>query len=85
MYSEYSIFLQFFYSPLNKEVELLGIDRRYESDIDGIGRIPAHIQIKLDLDPSYNVIGNFPVDILENRYCKKYFLWLRILLKKQNS
>ena len=48
------IFLQFFYSPLNKEVELLGIDRRYESDIDGIGRIPAHIQIKLDLDPSKN-------------------------------
>jgi 5-formaminoimidazole-4-carboxamide-1-(beta)-D-ribofuranosyl 5'-monophosphate synthetase len=60
------IFLQFFYSPLNKEVELLGIDRRYESDIDGIGRIPAHIQIKLDLDPSYNVIGNFPLVLRES-------------------
>ena len=60
------IFLQFFYSPLKDEVELLGIDRRYESDIDGIGRIPAHIQIQLDLDPSYNVIGNFPLVLRES-------------------
>jgi 5-formaminoimidazole-4-carboxamide-1-(beta)-D-ribofuranosyl 5'-monophosphate synthetase len=60
------IFLQFFYSPLKDEVELLGIDRRYESDIDGIGRIPAHIQIQFDLDPSYNVIGNFPLVLRES-------------------
>lgn len=60
------IFLQFFYSPLKDEVELLGIDRRYESDIDGIGRIPSHIQIKLNLEPSYNVIGNFPLVLRES-------------------
>ena len=60
------IFLQFFYSPLKNEVELLGIDRRYESDIDGIGRIPSQIQIKLDFNPTYNVIGNFPVVLRES-------------------
>jgi 5-formaminoimidazole-4-carboxamide-1-(beta)-D-ribofuranosyl 5'-monophosphate synthetase len=60
------IFLQFFYSPLKDEVELLGIDRRYESDIDGIGRIPSNIQIKLNLEPSYNVIGNFPLVLRES-------------------
>jgi 5-formaminoimidazole-4-carboxamide-1-(beta)-D-ribofuranosyl 5'-monophosphate synthetase len=60
------IFLQFFYSPLKNEVELLGIDRRYESDIDGIGRIPSQVQIKLDINPTYNVIGNFPVVLRES-------------------
>lgn len=60
------IFLQFFYSPLKNEVELLGIDRRYESDIDGIGRIPSQVQIKLDFNPTYNVIGNFPVVLRES-------------------
>jgi 5-formaminoimidazole-4-carboxamide-1-(beta)-D-ribofuranosyl 5'-monophosphate synthetase len=60
------IFLQFFYSPLKDEVELLGIDRRYESDIDGIGRIPSNIQIKLNLEPSYNIIGNFPMVLRES-------------------
>src|SRR5207247_5533307 len=35
------VYLQYFYSPISAEIELLGIDRRYESDVDGIGRIPA--------------------------------------------
>ena len=34
-------FLHFFYSPITKEVELMGVDRRYESSVDGLGRIPA--------------------------------------------
>jgi len=35
------VYLQYFYSPISNELELLGIDRRYETDIDAIGRIPA--------------------------------------------
>jgi 5-formaminoimidazole-4-carboxamide-1-(beta)-D-ribofuranosyl 5'-monophosphate synthetase len=60
------IFLQFFYSPLQNEVELLGIDRRYESDIDGFGRIPSNVQMKLGFNPTYNVIGNFPLVLRES-------------------
>ena len=60
------IFLQFFYSPLSNKVELLGIDRRYETDIDGIGRIPSDIQNQLLFNPTYNVIGNFPVVLRES-------------------
>jgi len=37
-------YLQFFYSPLTNELELMGVDKRYESDVDGIGRIPAKQQ-----------------------------------------
>ncbi len=34
-------FLHYFYSPITGEIELMGVDRRYESNVDGIGRIPA--------------------------------------------
>ena len=27
------VYLQYFYSPITRELELLGIDRRYETDI----------------------------------------------------
>jgi 5-formaminoimidazole-4-carboxamide-1-(beta)-D-ribofuranosyl 5'-monophosphate synthetase len=37
------------------------MDRRYESAVDGLGRIPAKDQIELDLNPTYTVVGNFPI------------------------
>lgn len=59
-------YLQYFYSPLTKELELLGVDRRYESDIDGIGRIPAKQQLGAGGDPSYTVVGNIPLVLRES-------------------
>ena len=38
-------FLHFFYSPITNEIELMGVDRRYESNVDGLGRIPAREQL----------------------------------------
>jgi 5-formaminoimidazole-4-carboxamide-1-(beta)-D-ribofuranosyl 5'-monophosphate synthetase len=61
-----TVYLQYFYSPLTKELELLGIDRRYESDIDGIGRIPARQQLGAGGEPSYTVIGNLPLVLRES-------------------
>lgn len=61
-----SAYLQYFYSPLNDSLELMGVDRRYESDIDGIGRIPARQQLGIDIDPSYNVVGNSPLVLRES-------------------
>jgi len=60
------VYLQYFYSPLSKHLELLGIDRRYESDIDGLGRIPAKQQLGAGAEPSYNVIGNLPLVLRES-------------------
>jgi 5-formaminoimidazole-4-carboxamide-1-(beta)-D-ribofuranosyl 5'-monophosphate synthetase len=60
------VYLQYFYSPITGELELLGIDRRYESDIDGIGRIPAKQQLGAGVEPSYNVIGNIPLVLRES-------------------
>jgi len=59
-------YLQYFYSPVTKELELLGVDRRYESDIDGIGRIPARQQLGAGSEPSYTVVGNIPLVLRES-------------------
>jgi 5-formaminoimidazole-4-carboxamide-1-(beta)-D-ribofuranosyl 5'-monophosphate synthetase len=61
-----TIYLQYFHSPITNELELLGIDRRYESDIDGIGRIPAKQQLGAGGEPSYTVIGNLPLVLRES-------------------
>lgn len=60
------VYFHYFYSPITGELELLGIDRRYESDIDGIGRIPARQQLEVEIEPSYNVIGNIPLVLRES-------------------
>ncbi|MEO9278062.1 MAG: formate--phosphoribosylaminoimidazolecarboxamide ligase [Nitrososphaera sp.] len=61
-----SAYLQYFYSGANEDLEFFGVDRRYESDIDGLGRIPAPQQIAVDLIPSFNVIGNSPLVLRES-------------------
>lgn len=66
------VYLQFFYSLLSGSVELLGVDRRYESNVDGIGRLPHKFQEDLDLEPSYTVAGNFPIVIRESLLPRAY-------------
>lgn len=56
-----NVYPLYFHSPLNKEVELLGMDRRYESTVDSIGKIPASEQLQVNVNPTYTVIGNFPI------------------------
>ncbi len=58
--------IHYFYSALNDEVELMGMDSRYESSIDGFVRMPAKDQLDVDLSPSYVVTGNHPVVIRES-------------------
>ena len=59
-------YLQFFYSPLNEELEFFGVDQRHESDIEGLGRIPSEQQLKSNKVPSFNVIGNSPLVLRES-------------------
>ena len=56
-----NVYPLYFYSPLTREVELLGMDRRYESTVDSIGKIPANEQLETNLNPTYTVVGNFPI------------------------
>ncbi len=61
-----NVYPLYFHSPLKNEVELLGIDKRYESEVDSIGRIPASEQVQIALNPTYTVIGNIPITVRES-------------------
>jgi 5-formaminoimidazole-4-carboxamide-1-(beta)-D-ribofuranosyl 5'-monophosphate synthetase len=56
-----NVYPLYFYSPITREVELLGMDRRYESTVDSIGKIPASEQMEINVNPTYTVVGNFPI------------------------
>ena len=59
-------YLQFFYSPITEELEFFGVDQRHESDIEGLARIPADLQMRNNKVPSFNVIGNSPLVLRES-------------------
>ncbi len=65
-------YIHYFYSPLNQELEVMSFDKRYETSVDALGRIPAATQIELDIKPNYLVIGNQPLVIRES-YLSKVF------------
>ena len=65
-------YLQFFYSPLSDQVEFFGADQRHESDIEGLGRIPARQQLDRQKVPSFNVIGNSPLVLRESLLDQAY-------------
>jgi len=67
-------YLQFFYSPLKKELEFFGADQRHESDIEGLARIPAEQQLKSNKVSSFNVIGNSPLVLRESLLEEVYTL-----------
>ena len=60
------VYPHYFYSKLNRELELMSVDRRYESNADAIGRIPAKEQLDLELDTNYTVVGNIPLVLRES-------------------
>jgi 5-formaminoimidazole-4-carboxamide-1-(beta)-D-ribofuranosyl 5'-monophosphate synthetase len=61
-----NVYPSYFSSILNDDVELLCVDRRYESAVDSIGKIPAREQLEIDVNPTYTVVGNFPIVLRES-------------------
>jgi 5-formaminoimidazole-4-carboxamide-1-(beta)-D-ribofuranosyl 5'-monophosphate synthetase len=61
-----NVYPSYFSSIINDDVELLAMDRRYESAVDSIGKIPAQEQLEIDIIPTYTVIGNFPIVLRES-------------------
>jgi len=60
------VYPHYFYSKLNRELELMSVDRRYESNVDAIGRIPAREQLALEPNTNYTVVGNIPLVLRES-------------------
>ena len=61
-----NVYPSYFSSIINDDVEMLCVDRRYESAVDSIGKIPASQQLEIDLNPTYTVVGNFPIVLRES-------------------
>lgn len=61
-----NVYPSYFSSIINDEVEFLGVDRRYESAVDAIGKIPASEQLDIEANPTYTVVGNFPIVLRES-------------------
>jgi 5-formaminoimidazole-4-carboxamide-1-(beta)-D-ribofuranosyl 5'-monophosphate synthetase len=60
-------YIHYFYSSLTDEIEVMGFDKRYESNVDSLGRISARDQIALPkIDPSYVIVGNVPIVVRES-------------------
>lgn len=60
------LYIHYFYSPLKNTLEIMSMDRRYETNVDSLGRIPADAQGGMDVSPSYVVVGNQPVSLRES-------------------
>ncbi len=72
-------YLQYFYSPLKQELEFFGVDKRHESDIEGLARIPAQQQMKVEDGPSFNVIANSPLVLRESLLDEVYSMGERFV------
>ncbi|MBN2245406.1 MAG: DUF1246 domain-containing protein, partial [Candidatus Aminicenantes bacterium] len=60
----------FFYSPLRQKLELLGVDWRFETSLDGHVRLPASQQLSLpesQILPEYTVCGHNSATIRESQ------------------
>lgn len=74
-----SLYIHYFYSPLTKKVEVMSIDRRYETNVDSLGRIPLAGQEGLHIDPSYVVVGNSPLTLRESMLPEAYAMGERVV------
>jgi len=61
-----NVYPHYFSSIINDDVEFLGVDRRYESAVDAIGKIPASEQLEIEVNPTYTIVGNIPITLRES-------------------
>ncbi len=61
-----NVYPSYFSSLTKDDVELLAMDRRYESAVDAIGKIPAEEQLEIGINPTYTIVGNFPIVLRES-------------------
>ena len=69
--------LDMFYSPLDKKIELLGVDWRFETSLDGHVRLPAPQQLSLNekqITPEYTVCGHNSATLRESLLEKAFVL-----------
>lgn len=61
-----NIYPHYFSSIMHEDVEFFGVDKRYESTVDAIGRVPAAEQLEMEISPTYTIVGNIPLTLRES-------------------
>ncbi len=56
----------YFYSVMKRRLELHSFDRRIQSNLDGVYRLPARDQLDIDPDVRYIEVGHTPATIRES-------------------
>lgn len=73
------LYIHYFYSPLLDKIEILGVDRRYETNTDALGRIPFQHQRNIDIDLSYVVVANSPLTLRESMLMEAFAMGERVV------
>jgi 5-formaminoimidazole-4-carboxamide-1-(beta)-D-ribofuranosyl 5'-monophosphate synthetase len=73
------VYIHYFYSSLTNELEIMGFDKRYESNADSVGRIAAKDQIDLNIETSYNITGNLPLVVRESLLGQIFDMGLKVI------
>jgi 5-formaminoimidazole-4-carboxamide-1-(beta)-D-ribofuranosyl 5'-monophosphate synthetase len=73
------LYIHFFYSPFDDKLEIMSMDRRYESNVDALGRIPLLGQQGLAIEPSYVVVGNSELVLREGMLAESYDMARRVI------
>lgn len=60
------VYTHYFYSSLTGELEVMGFDKRYESNADSIGRVAAKDQVDVGIHTTYTITGNVPIVLRES-------------------
>jgi len=73
------LYIHYFYSPLSNKLEILSMDKRYETNVDSLGRIPSQNQQGLGIEPSFVVVGNSPLTLRESLLAEAYDMGERVI------
>ncbi len=74
-----TLYIHFFQSVMRDRLEILSMDRRYETNVDGLGRLPHHVQAEIQPSPSYVVVGNSELVLRESMLEEAYQMGERVV------
>jgi 5-formaminoimidazole-4-carboxamide-1-(beta)-D-ribofuranosyl 5'-monophosphate synthetase len=74
-----TLYIHYFASVIDRRLEILSMDRRYETNVDGLGRLPSELQAELRPQPSYVVVGNSPLVLRESLLEEAYAMGERVV------
>ncbi len=73
------LYVHYFYSNLTDKLEIMSMDRRYETNVDSLGRIPLSIQKNIELQPSFVVVGNSELVLREGMLSTVYDMGRKVI------